>query len=578
VQATAADPKFSLGHAMLARAWSLLGYEQKRREEAKKALDLAGDLPRADRMLVEGEYYESIGDQAQAASVYHALYELFPDNVEYGLHFADAELRAGHAAQSIEVIHRLRALPAPSSDDPRIDLAEAAAIKTNSPASLALIRTAIHKASTQGKRTIYALARRDECVNLLYGEHPEQASPVCDDAYEIFVSSGNRLGAADAIRLMGDYQGSIGEIDQALASYQRALGLLQELGEHEKTGAILNNMAINFANQGNLDRSEQLYRQAKTHFEQAGDKQNVATALSNTADILYLRGKLAAAARAYQETLDLIATMDHADAWYPTYRLADLTLTQGNVHEAKKLAQQAIEAIRPTEGSYPALSQATIELGEALKAEGNLADALQQFLAAQELQKKVGQQGLIQESQAELADLALEEDDPRKAESLIRPAIAEFQKEKSDPALASGYTILSHALLMQNKIEEARAAIEAAVKYSQTSADPSLKFSAIIQRARVEAASAPPDSSLSEAELDLRSTIALVRKLGYYNLETEARRALGQLQLKTNLSRGRSMLTNLANEAQGRGFGLIARRAQQALASANVLADNQRPR
>src|SRR5262249_5029161 len=156
---------------------------------------------------------------------------------------------------------------------------------------LAIIRGAVSKASAQGKKTVYAIARRDECLGLLYSAHPEQASPVCQDAYDIFVSSGNRLGAADAIRLMGDYQGSIGHIDQAIANYQRALRLLQELGEHEKTGAILNNMAIDFANQGNLDRAEQLYGQAKAHFEQSGDKQNVATALSNIADILYLRGQ-----------------------------------------------------------------------------------------------------------------------------------------------------------------------------------------------------------------------------------------------------------------------------------------------
>ncbi|HTM35909.1 MAG TPA: DUF2225 domain-containing protein [Terriglobales bacterium] len=574
LQATAADPKFSLGHAMLGRAWSQLGYEQTHREEAKKALDLGGDLPRAEHMLVEGDYYESIGNQERAASVYHALYELFPDNVDYGLHFANVEIQAGHAAQALDAIHSLRALPSPSSDDPRIDLTEAAATKNSVPAALALIRSAINKASAQGKKMIYALARRDECLTLLYSAHPEQASPVCEDAYEIFVSSGNRSGAADAIRLMGDYQGSIGQIDQAIASYRRALGLLQELGENEKTGAILNNMAVDYANQGNLDRAEQLYREAKTHFEQSGDKQNVATALSNIADILYLRGQLAAAAKTYQETIDLYAAIDHAEAWYPIYRLADLTLTQGNVREAKKLAQQAVEAIRPTEGSYQALSQATIELGEALKAEGDLAGARQQFLAAQDLQKKVGDQGLVQESQAELADLALEEKHPEQAESLIRPAIAEFEKEKSDPALASGYTILSHALLMQNKFEDARTSIDAAIKYSQTSSDPSLKFSAIIQRARVEAVSSHGENAPAAAFEDLRSTIAAVKKLGYYNLETDARLALGELQLKSNSGAGRLTLTELLRDVQGRGFGLIARRAQEALA-ANVVAQSQ---
>src|SRR4029077_18921015 len=84
-QATKAEPKFSLGHAMLARAWAQIAYEKKRRDEAKRALDLSTDLPRADRMLVEVDYLQGLGNQEQAASIYHALFELFPDDVDYGL-------------------------------------------------------------------------------------------------------------------------------------------------------------------------------------------------------------------------------------------------------------------------------------------------------------------------------------------------------------------------------------------------------------------------------------------------------------------------------------------------------------
>src|SRR4029077_10583020 len=75
-QAIKADPKFPLSHSMLARAWSQLGYEQKRRQEAKAALALSTNLPRTDRMLVEGDYYESLPDHAKAASTYQALFAL----------------------------------------------------------------------------------------------------------------------------------------------------------------------------------------------------------------------------------------------------------------------------------------------------------------------------------------------------------------------------------------------------------------------------------------------------------------------------------------------------------------------
>ena len=66
-------------------------------------------------MLVEGEYYESVGKQEQAASVYHALYELFPDDIEYGLRFANAAMLGGNASRALDLLHRLRTLPAPAT-------------------------------------------------------------------------------------------------------------------------------------------------------------------------------------------------------------------------------------------------------------------------------------------------------------------------------------------------------------------------------------------------------------------------------------------------------------------------------
>ena len=50
---------------------------------------------------------------------------------------------SGNFSQAVELISRLRALPRPASDDPRIDIAESRAIKVNKPASLLLIRNAV---------------------------------------------------------------------------------------------------------------------------------------------------------------------------------------------------------------------------------------------------------------------------------------------------------------------------------------------------------------------------------------------------------------------------------------------------
>jgi eukaryotic-like serine/threonine-protein kinase len=570
-QACNADPEFALGHAMLARAWSQLGYEQKRKEEAKKALDLSANLPRAERMLVEGDYYESLADHEKAVSTYRALFELFPDNVEYGLLLATAQNAAAHGSQALETVAHLRQLPAPASDDPRIDLAESSA-SANKRAALVLVRSAASKAKAQGKDLVYARARAEECSIQFGGDHPEQASASCDEAYNIFLAAGDRLGAADTIRLRGGYEESQGQREQAIATFQRALNILQELGEHEKTGAVLNDMAIVVTNQGRLDRGQELYRRAKAHFELAGDKGRTAAVIADIADLSYLRGNLPAAAKLYQQSLQIQTSLDHGLPGYALSRLSDVALLQGQVQDAQRFAQQAIDAIRSIQGDYEHLTSAMTEMGEALEAAGDLQGARKQFQAALDLQKQIGQVVLVAESNEELADVDMDEGHGDQAEVLVRAAIAEFEKDKGNPDQISAYVLLSRALLMEGKVEDAGKAIRHAADLGRTVPDLALRFSIAIQSARVELARANQGGANLRpvtAIRELRSTIERTRKLGYYGIECDARLALGEWEMKRNELSGRAQLTALVSDARSHGLELLARQAEQAIGTAD---------
>jgi eukaryotic-like serine/threonine-protein kinase len=561
-QAVRADPKFSLAHLMLARAWNRLGYEQKRKEEAKKALDLSIDLPRIERLQVEGDYYQSIPDYEKAASTYRALFELFPDNVDYGLQLAVAQKAAGHNSEAKQTVAQLRRLPPPASDDPRIDM-EDALTQEDKPAALALARSVMRKAEAQGKKLLYAQAEKLECVDMVYSSQVE-AQPACEDAYRLFWAAGNRLEAADAVRLMADLQGGLGHFGQAILTHQRALKILEPLGEHEKTGMILNNMAIAFTNQGNLDRGEELYRQAKFHFEHAGDKYNTATTMVNIADILYARGKLSPAEKLYRQVINIDTELE-VPHYYPDYQLADLKLTEGQVEEAHKLAQQAVDSLRPIQGPYQYLTSALNVLGEVLKVEGNPDAARQQFQAALDTAKKAGSAYSVAQTQVEVSDLALDEDHPGEAEPLLRAAIAEFEKQKTDPDSAGAYIELSRTLLMEGKVEDARKALQYAADLSRTFPDPALKLPIAIQSARLMLAAVRKNEhghpSLAAVRQQLRFTTDTARKLGYYGEECESQLALGELEMKANPKLGRSLLTHLATDAHQHGMELIARKA-----------------
>jgi eukaryotic-like serine/threonine-protein kinase len=564
-QAVVADPSFPLAHAMLARAWGQLGYEENRRKETKRALDLSSRLPRMYRLQIEGDYYETLTDHEKAASAYRALFSLFPDSVDYGLQLITAELRAQHSAEARETLAQLRRLPPQSSNDPRIDLAEAN-IERNQPRKLALLRSAMNKANAQGQKLLYARARQRECVALVYGDNPQSGRPACEEAYRIYLAAGNRLEAADSLRVIGDAEGTAGHLSDATATYQQALAILQNLGEHEKTGAILNNMAINFENRGQVDRAERLYRQAKQHFDQAGDAVNSATARNNIADILFTKGDLLAAKTLYLKSLNTPASDDPSELGYPRYRLASVLLLEGSLPEARRNVELAIEELRPNQTNYPYLTEAMVVRGDVLEAEADLDRARQAYSDALAIRTRLGASSLISETQVSLAALAIEENRPADAASMAQQAIQQLLRENEMVSAVHAGHVLGNALVRQGKLDQAREALHRAEELRSGHPDPLLRIHGVIEKARLDLAVAERDQMVKAAEASvaarLRTAALEAHRLGYLETECEARLALLESEAAAGRPNVPSELRALEQQANAHGYELTARKAR----------------
>jgi ATP/maltotriose-dependent transcriptional regulator MalT len=181
----------------------------------------------------------------------------------------------------------------------------------------------------------------------------------------------------------------------------------------------------------------------------------------------------------------------------------------------------------------------------------------------------MGETSTIAESQVTLADLSLEEGHADLVEPLLRAAIAEFEKEKSDPDTASGYLVLSRALLAEGKLDEAREAVKRAAELTVTSPDPAMKLPIAIQTARVErgaALKARDHAMVSSSIQKLRSLIASAKKLGYYEMECEARLDVAEAELRIDPARARSQLEILEKETHTWGLEFLSHKAQGLIA------------
>jgi len=567
-QATKADPKFPLAFSMLSRADIWLGHDDQAKAEAKRGLDLAGRLSRVQRMEIEASYYHANSDRAKAADIYRALFNLFPDSLDYGLLLAKLELESYHPDEALETIHQLRQLPPPARDDPGIDLREGGILVPRDPAATdRLWHSAAAKAAAQGKKLVYARAEESLCYT---NRQHLQSPPECREAYEIYLAAGNRMEAGSCLQLMAEANRLTGHGQEAIPLYEQALRTSKEAGSREMIGVTLNNLSLVLENEGQWGRAEQTYREAKQDFEAMNDWANTSEAIANIADLEVLRGHLRIAADMYPKAWELAVSSGRGRPESAHFEYASLLLMQGDPRRARLEVEPQVASLRAYGGDPWQLATALSVLGDVQKAEASLDAARENYQQALEILRKANSS--VAKAQISLAELSIAEGHPDAAEPLLRQAIAEFEKDKSAGDEVDGYASLGRALLGQGKVADARDAIAHAFKLADLHDFPVLNLPLQLLQARVTAAAAKPGIAgrhdLMAASQTIRAVSQKSQQLGLYNIHYEARLAQGEIEMILNHASGRVQLASLVSETRDRGLELFARRAQQSIASA----------
>lgn len=575
LQAEKIAPNFPLVHLMLNRAWSGLGYDKNARNEIQTAYRLSSGLPEAERLQIEGAYYQSLKNPDKAISAYRALYSLYPESVDYAELLIGTLSLAARPREALTIVDQLRRLPPPSSEDPRVDFWQGElAARLGNPAAQQYYEKAAAGAASRGQKLLYARFRLEQCVNLIYGAHPQGGEAYCKEAYEIFMSAGNRLYAADALRTMGDRMGARGEMNDARELYRQALAILRPMGEHEKTGVVLNNMAIGYENQGQIADAEKLFRQAAETWTECGDLLHAGAAVGNLGDVLMLRGQLHNAELQYERAREQIEAEDPDGIAYMLYSIAYVRLLEGDIAGANQYANQAMAMATSMKNVNDIAADSEIIGGIRIAAD-DLAGARQSFERALKIRNGQADEGTSAELEAGLAGVMLEEGKYPEAEQTLKTSLAEFRSENGILNEIEAETDLSRALLHEGKLAEARQSVADALALSSSMSSPGLELPAVILDARIQAAElAARTNSNAAAEFavprrKLMGVIANAHRLGYFGIECDGRMALAELELRQHPALTHARLSELAREAQQHGMGLVARKAISLAASSS---------
>jgi tetratricopeptide (TPR) repeat protein/tRNA A-37 threonylcarbamoyl transferase component Bud32 len=625
-RAVAADPGSASAHSGLAAAWAALGFDTRARAEAKAAFELSANLPATERLAIEGRYRETTGDWAAAVDLYRRLYALYPDSLDNGLRLAAVQIAAGRPQDALATAAALRALPAPSRDDPRIDLAEATAAGARSDFQHqhAAAGRAAERAATLGASLLVAQARLLDCRALRNLGRADDALTACAIAQALDAAAGDRSGVAEALTHAANVRFDRGDLPGAQRLYEQALLTYRETGNRGAEAGALNNIAVVLRSQGDLDRARQLYEQVLAIAREIGSRDAEAYALVNLAGVMLRRGDLDGAAGLYQQSLairhelgdaageayaldnlgvalrrrgDLAGARQRHDEALAIrrrtgqkigevaslYNLGSVLLDQGDLAGARRRFEEALAGSRAI-GSQSSAAHALFGLGEVLARQGNVDEARRNHQAALGLRTGLGEKGTAAESRLALAELDL-----AALSAPAPPAAASGQAGASPAAVATAAEAVAEELLRQGAASAGARALSLAAVAAAAAGDPARSRAAID---RATSLLQPSPSAPASQELRARLTVAwraaflLPPEQGQQAaaalaaVRDEATRSgLRELRLEAELAQAeraraagppaaaRALAAALVPEARASGFALIDARAS-ALAAA----------
>ena len=191
---------------------------------------------------------------------------------------------------------------------------------------------------------MHQLARSQEVLGEVQAalKHYQNALDHCPDSEEA------QSEKAAIIHNLAIVKANQGQVTEAIALYQQSLELKESIGNVQGKAATLHEIARIKANQGQVTEAIALYQQSLELNEQIGDVQGKAATLHCIAMIKANQGQVTEAIALYQQSIDIERQIGHLAGLPPTLeQLAMLLITQnGDFQTAIEYLEEALSIRR----------------------------------------------------------------------------------------------------------------------------------------------------------------------------------------------------------------------------------------
>jgi tetratricopeptide (TPR) repeat protein/TolB-like protein len=499
------EPEFPMSRAALAEALWTLGFEAQAIEAADRALLLAKDLAREERLSIEARTHVFHKEFDKAIELYRSLLTFYPDEVPYGIRLATTQIAAAKANDALATVEKLQALPKPLGADPMLDVlaADAYHLLHDYEKELTVARRAEAEGAALKMRRVVALAKSNQSYAHRDLGHPEDAVRLLEEAAAIFGEIGDRSGEARCLTNLGLALWNRGDLAAAEPVLARALVILRQVGSRSFESRTLNNIGIIRFMRSDIEGAEKVWREALAVQRESRFIGMMPNTLANLGGARQSLGDIREAEMFYNEAIAVSRkTDDRYGELTGTINMAELLRLRGDLAASHAPYERGLRMAReltiPQTESY-----ALAAMGELALWENKLPESRRLHEAALAMRKKAGERVSVAQSQVMLANLTLEEGKPPIAEALLREAVPVFAKEGAGEEEALAQETLARVLIAAGRTREAEACLTRANALTRKSRTLTVLSAVATAEARFFLA----DGRLSEASTRARQAI-----------------------------------------------------------------------
>jgi len=513
------EPESAIIHSLLGRAWYEVGDDNRSLQEARRARELSGSLPRQERLVIEARFYAAGKQWSQAAEVYRSLWTFFPDDIDHGLQLATALINAGQAAEALKVLAVLRQLPA-GRDDPRIDLEEArAAIRLTDLATLARAAASAEvKARRSGERLALARALVMQGRLLLDTGKPQEAVSRFREAERLARAVGHPWTAGMALANLGEALQALGDFDEAELRHEQSLDIARQLGAGIGIASQLRALARLHQDRGDLAESLHLLDEAHSAYVGIGDRLMEGTVRAGMAQILLRQGETGAAQQSAEDAVAAAREVgNRGEEARALEALASILAWQGELSSSRRQLDTALHLL--VRSRYPGLAVTTlVSSAEVLARQGDMELARRRVEQAIAVERRAGDKRVSALLLGTRSRLALRMGDVAEAQAMDEALLLLSRQTGARLAEAWALHELGRAQRAAGDLPAARASFETSLRKSSEGGDALQSAVTRLELARLDLAA----GRLREAVGLAQAVSAWAEPRGLSPLQTQA--------------------------------------------------------